>query len=64
MLNSVLKFLGSKWFFLLMAIGMALAIPTTWHKLDRFSMFSTPSSFFLNIATFLKEMVTIHGRSN
>jgi hypothetical protein len=45
-------------------IKQGQSCPTIWHKLDTFSMFCVPSSFFLNIATFLKEMVTIHGRSN
>ena len=51
-------------FFQSIGIKMGQSIPTIWHKLEQFSMFSTPSSFFLNITTFLKDMVTIHGRNN
>jgi len=44
-------------------IKMGQSVPTIWQRLGKISMFSMPSSFFLNITTFLKETVTIHGRN-
>jgi len=56
-LNSVPKSFQS------IGIKKGQSVPTTWQRLGKISMFSMPSSFFLNITTFLKETVTIHGRN-
>ena len=33
MLNSVLKFIGSKWFMLVLMVAMGVFLPTTWNNL-------------------------------
>ena len=49
MLEIILKFIGSKWFSLLIAVGSAAALPTTWHNVVTYRVWWTMAVFGCNL---------------
>ena len=52
-MEKVLRFLGSKWFTLVLMVAMALFIPTTWHNLSVVIEAGELTKYWWIIAVFL-----------
>jgi len=50
MLDKVIAFIGSKWFILIISLGMTLAVPSTWHNVSVYPVWWTMAVFACNLA--------------
>lgn len=57
--DSILKFLGSKYFTLFLGIAMACAIPFTWHNVQVVFQFKQASRYWYLIAVFVVNVLAV-----
>jgi hypothetical protein len=55
----IFKILGSKWFTLLLGIGMAFLLPYTWHNVQVVFEFGQASKFWYLIAVFICNILAV-----
>ena len=59
MLNAILRFIGSKWFMLILMIGMGLVIPITWGNLQVVIEKGALSSYWWVAAVFICNVLAL-----
>lgn len=59
MMDSVFKFIGSKWFTFFLGIGLIALLPFTWHNFSVVQQAGQLSKFWYLIAVFIINIISI-----
>jgi len=58
-MDSIFKFIGSKWFLLFLGIGMAILLPFTWHNLKVVFEAGEAGKYWYLVAVFIINALTV-----